>query len=264
MSEALLASFSQAPLLDPYAVYQHLMDYWAQTMQDDAYLIAADGWVAEPWRIREKTKAGKMRDKGWVCELLPKPLIVARYFANEQAELDAAQAELDSLTGQISEMEEEHSVEDAAFAGFERITLAQVRDRIREIESENAQLAPSTDDEGDDDELEVLTQWLALKARETALRKQVRELDAELDHKAFEHYATLDEADVKSLLVDDKWMAHLSDAVQGDIQRVAQTLTGRIRELAERYAQTLPQLTDEVATLAARVEEHLVQMGAEW
>ena len=41
-------------------------------------------------------------------------------------------------------------------------------------------------------------------------------------------------------------------------------LTGRIRELAERYATPLPQLTDEVAMLAARVEEHLAKMGATW
>ncbi len=46
ISEDLLATFRQAPLLDAYDVYQHLMDYWAETMQDDCYLIAADGWKA--------------------------------------------------------------------------------------------------------------------------------------------------------------------------------------------------------------------------
>ena len=65
-------------------------------------------------------------------------------------------------------------------------------------------------------------------------------------------------------MVDDKWMARLSAAVQGELDRVSQTLTGRIRELAERYATPLPQLTDEVATFAARVEEHLKKMGASW
>jgi type I restriction enzyme M protein len=65
-------------------------------------------------------------------------------------------------------------------------------------------------------------------------------------------------------VVDDKWMARLSASVQGELDRVSQTLTGRIRELAERYAAPLPELTDEVATLAARVEEHLKRMGAAW
>ena len=52
--------------------------------------------------------------------------------------------------------------------------------------------------------------------------------------------------------------------MQGELDRVSQTLTGRIRQLAERYATPLPQLTGEVATLAARVDEHLKKMGAVW
>ena len=59
-------------------------------------------------------------------------------------------------------------------------------------------------------------------------------------------------------------MTRLSFAVQGELDRVSQTLTGRIRELAERYATPLPKLTDEVATLAARVGEHLKKMGTSW
>ena len=65
-------------------------------------------------------------------------------------------------------------------------------------------------------------------------------------------------------MIDDKWMARLAASVQGELDRVSQTLTGRIRELAERYATPLPQLTDEVAVLAARVEAHLAKMGAIW
>ena len=53
-------------------------------------------------------------------------------------------------------------------------------------------------------------------------------------------------------------------AVEGELDRVSQTLTGRIRELAERYATSLPVLTQEVETLSARVDEHLKKMGASW
>jgi type I restriction enzyme M protein len=92
----------------------------------------------------------------------------------------------------------------------------------------------------------------------------VKEQEAALDKLAYAKYPTLTEAEIKTLVVDDKWMARLAAAVQGELERVSQTLTGRIRELAERYATPLPQLTDEVATLAARVEEHLAKMGASW
>ena len=77
-------------------------------------------------------------------------------------------------------------------------------------------------------------------------------------------YGQLTEDQIQTLVVDDKWLATLAAAVQGELDRVSQTLTGRIRQLAERYATPLPQLTDEVVTLAARVDGHLKKTGAVW
>src|SRR6266446_1290413 len=98
LAEGLLAQYADKPLIDPYDVYQHLMDYWAETMQDDCYLIAADGWKAETIRIIEKDKKGRERDKGWTCDLIPKALIVARYFAKEQAAIDQISTALEGVT----------------------------------------------------------------------------------------------------------------------------------------------------------------------
>jgi len=223
-------------------------------MQDDAYLIAADGWVAKPARIVETDKKGKQKDKGWACDLIPKPYLVARYFAKEQAALDAKQAELEAIAGQIIELEEEHGGEDAAFAGFDKINAAPVKDRVKEI---------GNDPEAKD-ELAVLKQWLKLSEQESKLKKAVKELDAQLDQLAHDHYAKLRMAEIKTLVVEDKWLARLAADLQGELARVGQTLTARIRELAERYATPLPQLVDEVALLSAKVESHLKQMGAVW
>jgi type I restriction enzyme M protein len=133
IAEALLASFKEVPLLDAYDIYQHLMDYWAETMQDDAYLIAADGWVARTSRIAESDRKGKTRDKGWTCDLIPKPYLVARYFAREQAAIEAKQAELEAAIARLGELEEEHGGEDAAFSGFDSISAATVKERLREV-----------------------------------------------------------------------------------------------------------------------------------
>ncbi len=110
----------------------------------------------------------------------------------------------------------------------------------------------------------MLKQWQALTDQVAALKKAVKAAETALDTQAYEQYAKLSAAEIKTLVVDDKWMAYLSAAVQGELDRVSQTLTGRIRELAERYATPLAELTDEVAKLAARVEEHLKKMGAVW
>ena len=127
LAEGLLAHYDGKPLIDPYDVYQHLMDYWAETMQDDCYLIAADGWKAETYRVMEKDKKGKEKDKGWACDLVPKPLIVARYFATEQAAIDELAAKLEGVTAQLAELEEEHGGEDGAFGELEKVNKAMSR-----------------------------------------------------------------------------------------------------------------------------------------
>jgi len=254
IAEDLLATFKAAPLLDAYDVYQHLMDYWAETMQDDCYIITADGWVAKTYRIQETDKKGKTKDKGWACDLIPKPLIVARYFATEQAAIEAKQAELEAITTSLAELEEEHGGEEGFLGTLEKINKAEVTARLKEIKGDKEAA----------DEVAVLKQWLKLNTEEADYKKAIREAEAALDLLAYGKYPQLTEAEIKTLVVDDKWLTTITAAVQGELERVSQTLTGRIRQLAERYATPLPKLIDEVEALSARVDEHLKQMGLVW
>ena len=126
LAEDLLGHYLGKPLINPYDIYQHLLDYWAEIMQDDCYLIAADGWKAETYRVVEKNKQGKEKDKGWACDLVPKPLIVARFYAKEHAEIEQLTAELESVTARLTELEEEHGGEEGAFAELDKVTKANV------------------------------------------------------------------------------------------------------------------------------------------
>jgi type I restriction enzyme M protein len=254
IAESLLDHYKNVPLVDAYDIYQHLMDYWAEAMQDDCYLIAADGWVARTSRIMMTDKKGKQKDKGWICELVPKSLVVARFFAKEQDALDAAQVELDAASAGLAELEEEHGGEEGFLGSLAKIAKAEVSTRLKEIK----------DDKESKDEAIVLTRWLEFSDRETALKHVVKEQDKALDKLAYAQYPKLTAADIKALVVEDKWMARLSADVRAELDRVSQTLTSRISELAERYATPLPQLTNEVAVLAARVDNHLKTMGATW
>jgi type I restriction enzyme M protein len=204
--------------------------------------------------VVETDKKGRRRDKGWTCELVPKSFIVARYFAAEQTRLEATQAELEAATSGLAELEEEHGGEEGVLGSLDRIGKAEVSARLKEIE----------DDEDETDEAAVLRRWLEQSEQEGALKRSVKEQDGHLDTLAHDKYATLTEAEVKSLVIDDKWMARLLADVQAELERVSQTLTGRVRELAERYETPLPKLIENVATLAARVDEHLRKMGASW
>jgi type I restriction enzyme M protein len=277
IAEDLLATFKTAPLLDAYDVYQHLMDYWAETMQDDCYLIADAGWIAGArpreivqvknkegkliWPEKEDFKKGKRRFKS---DLIPAALLIARYFAAERDAIAALEAELTSIEQQLDETREEHSGEDGLLADAlddkEKLTKASVSARLKAVRSDRS--VRSDESESEASEEETLVAYLAMLDQHTTTKARLKTAQDDLEAKLDAQYPTLTEADIQTLVVDDKWLATLAAAVQGELDRVSQSLTGRIRQLAERYATPLPQLTDEVAALAAKVDQHLKRMGA--
>ncbi|MES1243396.1 MAG: type I restriction-modification system subunit M [Acidobacteriota bacterium] len=247
LSESLLAHYAGKPLIDRYDVYQHLMDYWAETMQDDCYLIAADGWKAKTYRIKDK----KGKDKGWACDLIPKALLVARYFAKEQVVINQLAAELERVTLLLTEIEEEHGDQDGAFSELDKVNKANVAARLKEIQG----------DSNAKDEAAVLNGWLKLSDEAADLKKSLKEAETTLDAKVLAKYPKLTEPETQILVVDDKWLAALEVAIHGEMDRVNQQLTQRVKELAERYETPLPQLVGRVTELEARVNIHLAKMG---
>jgi type I restriction enzyme M protein len=254
IAEELLAHYLGKPLMDPYAVYQHLLDYWAETMQDDCYLISADGWKAETARIIEKDKKGKEKDKGWICDLVPKALIVARYFAKEQAAIDQIIAELETVTAKLAEQEEENGGDEGAFSELEKVNKAEIRKRLKEIKG----------DKDASDEAAALNEWLKLSECESDLNKRLKDTEAALDAKAYAQYPKLTESEIKTLVVDDKWLATLDAAIHGEMDRISQALTQRVKKLSELYESSIPQMNKRVAALEAKVNAHLKKMGFTW
>ena len=271
IAEDLLATFKTAPLLDRYDVYQHLMDYWAMTMQDDCYLIADAGWKAGAspreirqvknkdgklvWPEKEDFKQGKRRFKS---DLVPASLLIARYFTVERDAIAALEAELAGIEQQLDETREEHSGEEGLLAEViegegdkQKITAKAVKARLKEIGK----------DKDDAEEREALEAYAALLDHQADAKARLKAAEDDLEAKLDAKYPTLTEADIQTLVVDDKWLATLAAAVQGELDRVSQTLTGRIRQLAERYATPLPGLESEVSDLASKVAGHLKRMG---
>lgn len=79
-----------------------------------------------------------------------------------------------------------------------------------------------------------------------------------------EKYKTLSIDEIKTLIVEDKWLARLENDLQTEMQRISQRLTGRIKELADRYETPLPSLLKNVDELEKKVNAHLEKMGFEW
>jgi len=103
-----------------------------------------------------------------------------------------------------------------------------------------------------------------LGIQESETKKKIKETGKALEAKVIAKYRTLTESEIKVLVVDGKWMVTLEQAVKGEMDRISQRLTQRIKELAERYALPLPKLVTETETLSRKVDEHLKKMGFIW
>jgi type I restriction enzyme M protein len=285
LAEDLLTHYADKPLIDAYDVYQHLMDYWDAVMQDDCYLIADGGWKAETYRVIETKKgkdgkAGKSVDRGWACDLVPKTLIVARYFAKEQAAIDQLTAEFEGVTARLTELEEEHGGEEGAFSGLDKVDRANVVARLKELEAEPraaaktpsrrtaattvAIAAEATTEFGETPERDALKAWLDLSDTESSLKKGLKKAEDELDAKALSQYPKLTDTEVKTLVVDDKWLAALATSAHGELDSISQDLTQRVKALADRYELPAHMLAERVAVLESSIEAHLRKMGFSW
>ena len=271
IAENLLTAFRQAPLVDAYDVYQHLMDYWVESMQDDSYLIAAEGWVkgAQPREIvRVKGKNNKLTwpeshdylkgKRRFKSDLVPAPVLVDRYFVTERSALEALDDRHAALERQLGETRDENSGEDGLLT---KVTMGEGNKQKITAKAVNERLEEISNDPLYTDERTVLERYSDLLRQQSELKEKRKAAQETLDEMIDAKYPLLTEAEVKTLVVDDKWMAHLSVAVQAEVDRVSQTLAGRIHQLAERYATPLPALERRVVEFSSKVEEHLRMMG---
>jgi type I restriction enzyme M protein len=274
LAEDLLVRFADLPLLNRYDLYQRLMDYWVDVMQDDVYLIAADSWVEaarprgiidDPERKIKETPDLTIGRRKYKMDLIPPALIVARYFAAEQAAIDDLQAQQEAATRALEEFVEEHSGEEGLLEDATndkgKVTKAAVREQIKQLRTEHGQLTFAAEN---GDELEILEKCLALIDAEAGAARAVKDAQAELDAQVLAHYAELTETEIKMLVVADKWFAAIQTTIEGEVQRLTQQLAARVKQLDERYAHPLPQLEQEVEAFSATVENHLKQMGLHW
>jgi len=261
LSEDLLQRYASAVLLDKYDIYQLLMDYWSETMQDDVYLISQDGWaagkvlreiVARPGEKSKETPDLVLGKKKYKSDLIPPALVIARYLSTEQARIDQLQLDLDSLSQELESQLEEHGGEEGLLEEAkvdEKITLASVVGRLRMLKGQSSE------------ERALLEQCRDLFERESAARKALKAAQLALDESVFARYASLSEDDVRQLVVEDKWLATLRAGVRGEVERVTERLANRVRTLEKRYTEPLVSLSQQVEIYSEKVLVHLANLG---
>ena len=265
ISENLLKHYDNKQLTDQYAMYQHLMDYWAQTMQDDFYELAADGWKAgnEVKRIKKKTKKGEKEVvkevagiEGLEGTLIPPALMIQEYFAKERKAIDEMEVQAETLNATMDELREENGGEDRL--------LAEAMDDKQKISKKNLQTAikdigKRTADNAE--EYDMLHKYKKLMEEEAEVKAKIKAALAELEKKVIAQYPKLTINEIKTIVVEKKWMEEMEKRISTEMDNISHRLTQRIKELAERYETPLPNLEGEVSRLERKVKTHLATMG---
>ena len=266
LSADLLARYVDAPLLDPYDLYQRLMDYWNESMQDDLYLVTTAGWreAARPRPLTGGAHSGiketpdlTVSRKKYKLDLLPPDLLAHRFFPDELAQLDELQAAAASAASALDAFVEENGGDEGLLSGAltEKGTLTKSG-----LVARRKEIAGQAGFAGEE---AALRRALALMEAKNQAGRAMKAAHKRLDEAVLRKYAALSAEEIKTLAVDDKWLAALEAALEEEIARVARRLAGRVSELAGRYAEPLPQIERQVAELGHKVAAHLRRMGFE-
>jgi type I restriction enzyme M protein len=185
------------------------------------------------------------------ADLIPPALIVAHYFAREQAAIDELQAQSEARSQDLEAFIEDHIGEEGLLEEAKtekgKITRASLKARLAEIKGLSEF----------EEERKVLLRCQDLLEAEAEAESTVKEAQKLLDARVVVQYGKLTESDVKTLVVHLKWLGAIAIGIQEEFDRMTQRLAGRIKTLEERYAQPLPLLVDKVAVLSDRVSQHL-------
>jgi len=229
-ASVIMERFSSLKLFDTFDIYEVLLKYWTDTMNDDVYILVDSGWdagreIEKFYKETENKKTGKIKtsETGWDGLLIPRTLLDARFFdkeaqavASAEAALEAAKAELDEYLEAVSE---------------------------------------------DDDEAEVSAKTAELEKRKKSAAKVLKDAKAKLEALEKAKYPQLTIEEIKSLLIDDKWMETVRHGIFELFHSITTALTERISTLAERYGRSLGEIDAEAAAAEKRVAAILARIG---
>jgi type I restriction enzyme M protein len=269
ISDDLLARFRSVPLLDEYDIYEQLMDYWHGTMHDDVFLIMNEGWLAAATpraAIEDKDRklsetpditigTGKNARK-YKTDLIPPALLIRQYFAEEQLEIDTLTAAAEAATQAVEEYVEEHGGEDGLLAQAmddDKVSKALATGRLKDAKRERS----------DAEEIGALEHLIGLYNAEAEAKKAVKVAQASIDAAILKKYEDLNDVDVRTLVLGQKWHATISDRVNGEANGLTLDLVARIQLLGERYADTVATIDAQLDDLQLKVAGHLADLGVQ-
>ncbi len=261
--DSLLATIPENSLVNRYDVYNYLMNYWQETMQDDCYMVSNDGWDAQlyvPQPKDKKKKDGtieKAKPKkattvyDIVCDLLPVSIVVNEYFQEEMRMIDELSMKVDETQGDIDSIVEDKS---EFFDDFDKVSETVINTVLAGVKKGGIK--------ADKETISVWKEYSELCKKKKELAKQLASLHLSLLASVRDKYSNgLTPDCIKNLVVDKKWQSTLYALFEGAMRRLVSRITFEVTALAQRYENTLAGISQDVIDYEDRVAKHLNEMG---
>ena len=237
-------------LVDPYNVYEILMNYWAEAMQDDCYMVSRDGWKVA---LRETKKKSTFEDLE--CDLLPVSVVVNKFFAADYGSILAKRGEVEQLTGEIESYPEENpdAFDEGLYEMLEKVNEANVKKAVAAQKKHTIEADAAT--------VKVWNKYLELCGKKKEVSKALAALVDALTEKVRKKYDTFVADDIRNLVVNDKWLKELKERSEAEKLRVCESISSQVSVLNERYVNPLPVINEDIARLSGEVDGFLKAMG---
>lgn len=259
-SESLLIKAKDhSGLVDAYEVYDVLLNYWADVMQDDCYMIANDGWTYPEVKVSKSGKGDKKKAIMYdeiVCDLVPVSIVLAEYFIAETNEIAELSSSVESLQQELSDLVESNTDvfrfnDDDEDDKPANVKIADVKKAIKNAKTD----ATSKED------LEILKLWESTYTKKEGYVSQWKQKRTELTEAVVAKYAALTEDEIKTLVVERKWLASVVGGCEALMQNVTHQIASDVTTLTERYEVTLGATESKVNDLEQEVLRSLKEMG---
>lgn len=222
LAEDILAEFEHLTMIDKYDVYQVLLAYWNEVMNDDVSLIISepDGYAnaRATDNIEEKITQGKnkgeMKVTGWEGRLIPKSIVIDAFFRDEKNAIEEAENVIAETESQLSDLvestDEESALADVAENG---------KVKAKDLEAKIEELTQHVETE-ETIELELLMDQLPMQKK----RLQAYLVGHPLCESALTEKGTVTKSSIMLRLFIIRTVESVPESLQDDVKQLRQAL----------------------------------------
>ena len=233
------------PLVDEYEAYHILDDNW-KTISTDLEMIQTEGKEAiikvDPNMVTKKKdgKESEVQD-GFVGHIIPFELVKQTYLKEYLEQINDIENQLSGIQSKYEEFIEAIPEDEKSGDFLSEDNTAFVPKEVAKVTKQYSK--GKKPEEGSVDE--ILVQVNVLINKEKELKKQVKELNIELDKKAIAKIENLTEEEQVELL-KLKWIAPILVGIENIPGTVISSLTSKVTKLSKKYEETMVDLSDKI------------------